>query len=400
MDSKLPKALHAICGKPMLWHVLQKAKRIRPKKIVVVAGYRKDLVENYVRQHDVQVVWQKKLLGSGHAAACAAEKLRGFQGPVLVIYCDTPLISSESIQSVLRNHGKKSTDCTMLSVYVKNPSGYGRIRRNAEGGVSGIVEDADCSAFEKRITEINAGCYVFKAGKLFSALQSVRKNPAKKEYYLTDVIKLLARDGNVESLLAGREEEMLGVNTRLDLSYLQGHMQNEILESFIKKGVTIRDPKSTVIDAGVLIGRDSVILPHTVIEEDSVIGRGCTIGPFARIRGGSMIGDGSVIGNFVEVVRSKIGKKTQVKHLSYLGDAEVGSFVNIGAGTITANYDGRAKHKTVIRDRAQIGSGTILVAPVTIGKSAKTGAGSVVTKGKHVRAGGVVVGVPARELRK
>ncbi len=399
MNSDLPKALHPLCGKPMLWFLLGKAKGLVAKKVIVVAGYRKKLIKNYLRRDDAQVVWQKELLGSGHAVNQTAKMLSRSSGSVLVLYCDTPLVSEQSISALLENHKTQNTDCSMLSVKLKDPSGYGRVKRGPFGEVQAIVEEGDCSETERSIDEINVGCYVFRAKKLFACLKAVQKNPKKKEYYLTDVVSLLARDGKVESFLARCEEEMLGVNTRKDLSHLQENMQKNILESFVEKGVTIRDPKSTVIDAGVVIGKDTAILPHTVIEGDSVIGKGCTIGPFARIRGGSVIGDGSVIGNFVEIVRSKVGKSTRIKHLSYIGDAEVGSFVNIGAGTITANYDGRAKYKTIIKDKAQIGSGTILVAPVTIGRSSKTGAGAVVTKGKNVKDGTVVVGVPARKLR-
>ena len=399
MRSPLPKALHRVCGQPMIWHLVEKANVFSAKKPVVIAGHGIKLVRNFLGQN-ARVIWQKRLLGSGHAVNQAAGVFRGFRGSVLVLYCDTPLIKTETIDKLLRNHRATRTDCTMLSVRLQDPSGYGRVRRAADGLVERIIEHDDASPEEQAINEINVGCYVFDARKLFSALRLVRRDPKKKEYYLTDVIAVLAENGKVDSILAGDPEEARGINTRMDLSILQEAMQENLLKKWIEKGVEIRDPKTTTIDADVEIGIDTVILPHTVIQEGSRIGRGCSIGPFARIRGGSKIGDGTVVGNFVEVVRSKIGNKSYIKHLSYIGDAEVGSGVNVGAGTITANYDGKKKHKTVIKDGAQIGSGTVLVAPVTIGRFAKTGAGAVVTKGKNVPDKTVVVGVPARQLQK
>ncbi len=406
MKSPLPKALHLICGETMLGHLLKRAEEAHAKKLIVVAGHRIDLVRKFlaIRQAGIgrraQIVHQKKLLGSGHAVNQAAKGLSGFKGSVLVMYCDTPLLSQGTVSKLLENHAARSTDCTFLSVKVGNPFSYGRVQRDPEGRVTGIIEEGDASAEEKKIQEINVGCYIFKRKLLFDALREIKRNPKKKEYYLTDVIQVLARSGNVEAVVTQDREEVLGVNTRQDLARLEGLMDERLLNQWIEKGVRIRDPKTTIIDAGVEIGHDTVILPHTVIEEKSVIGKNCVIGPFARIRGASRIGDKSIVGNFVEIVRSKIGDHTQVKHLSYIGDAEVGSFVNIGAGTITANYDGKKKHKTLIRDRAQIGSGTVLVAPVTVGRSAKTGAGAVVTRGQHVPDRAIVVGVPARKLTR
>jgi bifunctional UDP-N-acetylglucosamine pyrophosphorylase/glucosamine-1-phosphate N-acetyltransferase len=343
-------------------------------------------------------VKQEKQLGSGNAVNQAASKLSNFGGPVFVFYCDTPLISVESAKRLLKNYRVRSADCALLSVNSPRPFGYGRIKRDPEGTIEKIVEENDASPEEKAITEINAGCYVFDSKKLFQALKEVRQNALKKEYYLTDAVEILAPGGKVDSVLTADTQEILGINDRLDLAKAEKIMQERILEEWLKKGVRIRDPKSTVIDADVEIGQDTVLLPHTVIEQGSVIGSGCTVGPFARIRGASRIGDGSVIGNFVEIVRSNVGRHTQIKHLSYIGDALVGSFVNIGAGSITANYDGKKKHKTIIKDKAQIGSGTILVAPVVVGRGAKTGAGAVVTKKNNVPDRAVVVGVPARRL--
>ena len=400
MKSGLPKALHPLGGRPMLGFLLENARGFSPKKIVVVAGHRMDLVKEFVGRRAI-VVKQEKLLGSGHAVSQAAKEFSNFSGSVLVLYCDTPLVSAASLRGLLKNHRERSTDGSLLSARVADPSGYGRIRRAAGGFVERIVEETDAGPGEKAIREINAGCYVFKAGKLFDALKNLRRNAAKKEYYLTDVIALLTGNGGrVEAVEATDPAEIQGVNTRKDLALLEGVMRRRLIERCMEDGASFRDPSTTTVDAGVRIGQDTVICPHTVLEEDSVIGRGCRIGPFARIRGGSRIGDGVVIGNFVEIVRSKIGTGTQIKHLSYIGDAEIGSGVNIGAGTVTANYDGKKKHKTIVRDGAQIGSGTILIAPVVIGRKAKTGAGAVVTKNTEVPGGSVMVGIPARNMRK
>lgn len=398
MRSDLPKALQPICGETMLSHLLTRAEKTGSKKIIVVAGYKIGLVKENVG-HRARIVHQKELLGSGHAVNQACGALDGFKGSVLVMYCDTPLISQGTINRLIKTHLETGSDGTLLSVELTNPFSYGRIQRDDSGYVAKIIEEGDAGEDEKKIREINVGCYVFKKEALFGALKEVRKNPKKKEYYLTDVIEILAGRGKVEAVITGDREEVLGVNTRQDLANIEALMQQRLLSEWIERGVRLRDPKTTVIDASVEIGHDTVILPHTVIEDHSRIGKNCVIGPFARIRGGSKIGDGCVVGNFVEVVRSKIGSQTFIKHLSYIGDAEVGKQVNIGAGTITANYDGKNKHKTIIKDKAHIGSGTILVAPVTVGRGAKTGAGTVVTKGNNVPDHAVVVGVPARQLK-
>lgn len=399
MRSQLPKALHGICGRPMTEFLIQRAKEAGSRKTMVIAGYQFERVRLALGARTL-VVLQKDQLGSGHALQQSAAAFSNFDGSVLVLYCDTPLITTSTLKKLLENHRTHGTDCTFLSVDSPAPEDYGRVKRNIQGSVEKIVEEPDASPEEKMIREINVGCYLFRAKKLYAALKRVQKNSHKKEYYLTDVVEILSQKGRVEAVKTVDQEEVLGVNTRIDLSRVQEIMQRRLLEAWMERGVNVRDVKTTFIDSDVKIGQDTVLLPHTVIEEGSQIGDRCVIGPFARIRGASRIGSESMIGNFVEIVRSKIGRNSQVKHLSYLGDAEVGDFVNIGAGTITANFDGKSKHKTMIHDRAQIGSGTILVAPVTVGRGAKTGAGAVVTKGTRVKNGSVYVGVPARELKK
>ena len=399
LKSELPKALHTVCGVPMLDLLIERSEALGCRDIFVVAGHRADLVRKAVGPR-AAIVLQKARLGSGHAVGRTAGRLRNFKGPLFVFYCDTPLLTAATVERLRKSHRASGADGTLLSTRSKNPRGYGRVVRGPGGRVLKIVEEINASEEEKRLDEVNVGCYVFESKKLFPALSAVRRDPLKKEIYLTDVIELLARRGRVEAVVTGDREEVLGVNSRRELATVEEAMQRRILEAWMDKGVRIRDPRTTVIDANVRIGQDTVILPHTVIEEGSVIGKGCTIGPFARIRGKSRIGDGSVIGNFVEIVRSTLGRKTLVKHLSYLGDARVGSYVNIGAGTITANFDGMKKYNTIIKDKAQIGSGTIFVAPVTVGRSARTGAGAVVTKGNNIPDRGVFVGVPARQIRK
>ncbi len=399
MLSELPKAMHTLCGEPMLGFLLERAEDAGASKTAVIAGHGIERVREYVGDRAV-IVAQNKQWGSGHAVSQAERALANFHGSVFVFYCDTPLIRRSTVESLLENHRQNKTVCTLLSVMRQDPQGYGRVKRGTGGRVEKIVEELDATPGEKRIREVNVGCYIFDKKKLFHALKGITKNPKKKEVYLTDVIEVLARDGRVESVAVGDEGEVAGINTRRDLAEMEQRMQKEILEGWLDRGVTIRDPKTTVIDADVRIGQDTVLLPHTCLEEGTVIGKGCRIGPFARVRGKSQIGDGAIIGNFVEIVRSRVGKNTQIKHLSYIGDAEIGASVNIGAGTITANYDGRKKHKTVIGDKAQIGSGTILIAPVRIGSGAKTGAGAVVPKGKNVPAGSVVIGIPARTLAR
>ncbi len=399
MKSELPKAMHLICGKPMLWHLLDKARRLKAATTVVVAGYGIERVRTAFGG-SAHIVEQKELLGSGHAVMQAVKVLKGFTGQVAVLYCDTPLISFETLADLKKAHTAGEADCTLLSMMAENPRGYGRVLKDEGGSVRGIIEEIDADEEQKAIREVNVGAYFFGAKELFGALREIPRNPVKNEYYLTDVVEILARHGRVESVLVKDARETAGVNTRLELSQLQESMQTKILNELIENGVNIRDPKTTVIDAGVKIGKDTVILPHTVIEENTVIGKNCQIGPFARLRGASVVGDGSVIGNFVELVRSQVGKNSQVKHLSYLGDARIGNNVNVGAGTITANFDGKKKHATVIKDNAQIGSGTVLIAPVTVGRGAKTGAGAVVTKGSHIPDKGIVIGVPAKSLSK
>lgn len=399
MKSQTPKALHKLCGKPLLEFLLDRARDLGCQKTVVVAGYGIDAVKEFVGTR-ATVVDQKELLGSGHAVLRAQSALEGFTGQILVLYCDTPLVSADLLKCLMQNQQDKKTVCSLVSAKFDHPTGYGRIRRAPDGSVIKIVEENDLEGHERAIKEVNIGCYAFDSGKLFQGLKKISKNAKKQEYYLTDVVEILARSGRVEAVLADNTKEIMGVNSKKELAELENYLQSKVLDRLMEDGVRVRSPQTTIVDVNVKIGQDTVLWPGSVIEEGTVVGKGCSIGPYARIRGGSSIGDGSVIGNFVEIVRSHIGQKTQIKHLTYIGDAKVGSCVNIGAGTITANYDGKKKHQTVIKDGAHIGSGTVLIAPVTVGSKATTGAGAVVTKNRHVPNGALVAGVPARILAK
>lgn len=397
MKSDMPKALHSVCGRPMLGHLLAAAKTLNPQKIVVVAGFQAEQIRKFVGSRAL-IAQQRELLGSGHAVLQAQTQLKGFKGRVLIAYCDTPFISAETLSGLMKVQDRDRALCAIATAVLDEPRGYGRIIRNSDASVQSIVEETDASPAQAAIREINVGCYAVEAQALFRALSKIKPNSRKKEYYLTDIVELLAQEGRVSALQIRNLNEMQGVNSQKDLADMNVNMQRAILDKWMEQGVVIRDPGTVIVDVDVKIGRGTVLHPHTVIEEGSVIGENCQIGPFARIRGGSVIEDGAVVGNFVEVVRSRVGKRSQAKHLAYLGDTEVGERVNIGAGTITANYDGKNKHKTVIKDGAFIGSGTILIAPVTVGRDARTGAGAVVTRGRHVPDKSIVVGIPAKVL--
>ncbi|MFA5410370.1 MAG: DapH/DapD/GlmU-related protein, partial [Candidatus Omnitrophota bacterium] len=326
--------------------------------------------------------------------------LKNFKGTLLVLYADNPLLKKETLVKLLEYHRQNNLDATLLVASLDKPAGYGRILRDKYAAVSGIVEEKDADDFQKEIKEINTGIMCFKKEKIARALKRVKPENKKKEYYLTDAIGIIYKDGGlIDSVRLGDINEALGVNSRLDLARANKIMQARINEGFMKEGVTILDPDSTFINYGAKIGRDSVIYPFTVIESGVIIGKHCSVGPFAHLREGTRLKDNCLIGNFVEAVRSVIGSKTIAKHFCYLGDSRIGQKVNIGAGTVTANFDGLKKNISVIKDNAFIGSDSVLLAPVRIGKRAVTGAGSVVVKNTAVPDNTVVVGVPARQIK-
>jgi len=397
MRSETPKVLHQICGRPMLGYVLDLSRSLKAKKIVAVLGYKHEEVRKYLTSGVISVV-QKKLLGTANALKSALPALKGFKGTVLVLYGDNPLLQKETASKLLKYHMENNLDATLLTAQMEKPAGYGRILRDKYSGICGIVEEKDADDFDKDIKEINTGIICFNKDRLSEALKFVKPDNRKKEYYLTDTIKILYKSGRlVDAVKISDINEALGVNSRVDLAKANAIMQRRINEKYMKEGVSIVDPASAFIGWGAKIGKDSVIYPFTVIESDVRIGRRCFVGPFAHLRAGTCLEDDTLVGNFVEITRSRIGSKTIAKHFSYIGDTAVGRRVNIGAGTVTANFDGRKKNRTVIKDRAFIGSDTVLVAPVSVGFDAITGAGSVVIR--KVSDKTTVAGVPARVLK-
>ena len=399
MKSGLPKVLHQVCGKPVLEYVLDIAKGLRSLKTYVVVGHGSQKVRDVVGD-GVQFVQQDKLLGTADAVNRCALYLKNYQGTILVLCGDTPLLTKNTVAAMLRQHHHAQASATVLTATIECPHGYGRIVR--EGGqIRAIREQKDASEVEDKIKEINVGVYCFNSKKLFEILKKVKLSPGKKEFYLTDVIELLLADGKKVATVTTRDETVaFGINTREDLAQAQAIIRQRILSKHMLSGVTVIDPLTTFIESGVSIGRDTVIHPMTVIHTDVRIGKNCSIGPMARLRHGTRISDGAEIGNFTEVSRTLIGRGVMQKHFSFLGDASVGQGANIGAGVVTANYDGVHKNKTFIGPRAFIGSDAILVAPNKIGAGAMIGAGSVLSKGKNVPAGMVAVGVPARVIKK
>jgi len=401
MKSSIPKVLHSIGGKPITQHLIDTINLIGIRKIIVIVGHKEDLVREKLR--GVKYLKQNELLGTGDAVLKTKKLLLEDKNidSVLVSYGDTPLLKPETLKKIIERHTSTKSACTLLRAHLKNPTGYGRILRSSNNKIVKIIEELDTSIYEKVIEEINVGVYCFNKNILFEALEEVRPNNRKNEYYLTDVIDILAKAGMViDSVSTDDPEEFLGVNTRRDLIQAEHVLRRRVIDSIIQDGVRIVDPNNTYIEEGAKIQKDTLIYPYTFIESSVRIGSCCSIGPFVRLRAGTLVDDGVSIGNFVEIVRSRIGKRTKIKHQCYIGDTIIGNNVNIGAGTIVANYDGKRKHKTIIEDNAFIGTGTILIAPVKVGKGAVTGAGSVVTKNKNVPAGKTVVGIPARILKK
>lgn len=398
MKSQTPKVLHKLCGRPLIGYVLDLVAALKPASTVAVLGHQQELVRAHIPK-GIKIVLQKKLIGTAEAVKVGLSALKGFKGTVLVLYGDNPLLTKESLRKLLDYHLENNIDATLLTATLKKPFGYGRIMRDKYSSICGIVEEKDADEVQKDIKEINTGIMAFKKDVLERNLKYIRPNNQKKEYYLTDLIEILAKKNFlVDGIKLTDAQEGLGINTGAELAKANALMQKIVNDKFMLNGVTIVDPASTFINFGTKIGADTVIYPFTVIERDVKIGKRCFLGPFAHLRDGVVLGDDVTAGNFIEMVRSSVGNKTFVKHFSYLGDSTVGANVNIGAGTVTANFDGKNKHYTVIKDHVNIGSDTIIVAPVKIGKFAATGAGAVVTKNIPDKA--VVVGVPAKILKK
>jgi len=401
MKSDMPKVLHKVCGSPMLQYVLEAARGAGLDPVRVVIGYGAERIREHFAGANVEWIEQKEQLGTGHAVMTAAPMYKGFSGDVVALYGDVPLLKAETISALLAAHRREKALCTVLTAKVDDPTGYGRIVRSKSGALKAIVEQRDATKAQLKIKEMNSGIMAFDGPTLFETIRRVKNDNSQREYYLTDVVEMLSRKrGKVATFTVDDPREILGINSRAQLAEVSRIMRMQIIERLMAEGVTIVDPENTYIEHNVEIGRDTVILPYTVICAGVKIGKGCEVGPFTHLRVDTVMEDGSEVGNFTEVKKGRIGRRTKAKHLSYLGDVDIGEDVNIGAGTIVANYDGKKKHLTIIGDRAFVGSGSVLVAPVKIGKGATTGAGAVVTRNHDVPDGAVVVGVPAKLLKK
>ncbi len=431
MKSNLPKVLHAVAGKPMIWHALEAIKQSTTEKPVVVVGHGADEVTKYLGD-SAQTVLQSPQLGTGHAVMQAESLLKDKTNLVVVCYADMPLLRGETLQKLVELQKSNTGALSMLTVVADDPRGFGRILRKEDGSVQAIVEDYVATPEQKLIKELNVGGYCFDAKWLWDALKRIPKNPQKGEYYLTDVIELAVQDGlPVQAMVMDDMQETIGVNTRVHLAEVETAMRARINQGHMLNGVTILDPASTYIEASVVIGKDTVIMPNTYIHgmtemgeanvigpnsiiRDTEIGDRCKIlasvtegaviendvdiGPFARLRKGAHLGNHVHMGNFGEVKDSYLAEGVKMGHFSYIGNAQIGANTNIGAGTITCNYDGAKKHLTEIGADVFIGSDTMLVAPLKIGARSRTGAGAIVTK--NVPEDTLVVGMPARAIKK
>lgn len=398
--SETPKVLHCLAGKPVLHYVLDVAQAVGSLRTYVVVGHKADCVRESVAGR-AEVVIQPSLLGTADAVRCCADHFKGVGGEVLVMCGDTPLLDKAVIRKLVQSHRKNGHLATVLTTVLAEAAGYGRIIRNAKGALLAIREQKDCSPEEAALREINTGVYCFSAVALFSMIGKIKANPKKKEFYLTDIIELVAGQGGKTGAFVSDEwTANLGLNTRVELALAEKILREKILTYWMENGVTLVDPATTYIEDGAVIGQDTVIYPCTYIHAGVRIGQHCSIGPFARLRPGTKLGDHVAIGNFAEVSRSVLGAGVMMKHFSFLGDAVVGEGANIGAGAVTANYDGKNKNKTRIGRKAFIGCDAVLVAPTEVGDGAVAGAGCVVTPSRKIPAGMVGVGIPARAIKK
>ncbi len=404
MVSDLPKVLHPVLGVPLLDHVVEKVAALGCEPRVVVVGHGRDLVTSRFDGRGLVWALQEPQLGTGHAASVGVERgveVAGEDGDVLILNGDLPLLEMATLERLLERHRAAGADLSLLTCEKSDPTGYGRIARDDAQRLVDIVEESDADEAMRARREINVGVYVFRIRVFRELFARTGANNAQNEYYLTDVVVAAARGGLVvETVPVESEAEIAQINTRRELAEVSETLRARLLDELMDGGVTMIDPSTVHVELGVRIGKDTTILPYVYIEHDVEIGSGCEIGPFTHLRPGTRIGDNVRVGNFVEIKASSVASRSKVSHLAYVGDAEVGEDVNVGAGTIFANYDGVRKNRTVVKSGAFIGSGTILVAPVTVGERAVTGAGAVVTRGKDVPDGSVVVGVPAKQLRE
>jgi bifunctional UDP-N-acetylglucosamine pyrophosphorylase/glucosamine-1-phosphate N-acetyltransferase len=437
MKSARAKVLHELDGLPLIAYVCRTARSLGPQKIYVVVGHQASEVQQAVQNEvgDTAVfVTQTEQRGTGDAVMAAQSQLENSDSLVLILSGDVPLIRQGTLEAFFHQHRDSKAVCSILSVRLENPTGYGRIIRDQNDGFLRIVEQKDASPEEQTVKEINSGIYCFDARKLFAALKRVQPSNQQGEYYLTDVPEILLSEGaKINVYLYGNAREVSGINTRAELAEFENLMRrNTIRKLMVDDGVTFIDPSHAYVSAEAEVGRDCIIYPGVSIEGKSVIGEACEIrsgtritnsrlgsnvvvkdhcvvidseiqsdcavGPFAHLRMNAVLEEGSVVGNFVEVKKSRLGRGSKAMHLTYLGDATIGENTNIGAGTVTCNYDGKDKHATIIEDDVRIGSDTMLVAPVRVGRGSVTAAGSVVTE--DVPPDTLVAGVPAVVKRK
>jgi bifunctional UDP-N-acetylglucosamine pyrophosphorylase/glucosamine-1-phosphate N-acetyltransferase len=401
MKSAVPKVLIDLLGWPLVAHPIAAARSLRPARIAVIGGRHLPAMRKALAESGVAFAKQRKPLGTAHAVRCGLKALPGGSNDVLVLSGDVPLVRVETLRRLVATHRRARAGITMLTAVMDDPGSLGRVVRGPDGGLLRIVEDREADAATRAIREVNSGIYVFSRSRLDALLPKVGKKNAQGEYYLTDLLALEREGGGRVALVAAEDPgEAAGVNSPAELLQARDILQRRIFEDLLGRGVRIVAPHLTCIEAGVSIGEGCVIEPFSVIRAAVTIAPFSRVGPFAHVRPGSKLERGVQVGNFVEVKGSRLGTGVRALHLSYLGDADVGPDANIGAGTITANFDGRKKHRTRIGPGAFIGSGTVLVAPVAVGRSARTGAGAIVLGGEDVPAGATVAGVPARILKQ
>ncbi|HKG47676.1 MAG TPA: bifunctional UDP-N-acetylglucosamine diphosphorylase/glucosamine-1-phosphate N-acetyltransferase GlmU [Pyrinomonadaceae bacterium] len=437
MKSRRAKVLHEIGGSPVISYVVRAAQALEPRSIIVIVGHQAEEVERAVLAEVGELasfVVQEKQRGTGDAVESARSVLENSDSVVLVLSGDVPMIRVETLKKFIEHHNNTGAACSILSVRLENPTGYGRIIRDDSGTFQKIVEQRDASDEQRQVREINSGIYCFEAKDLFRALRKIEPKNDQGEYYLTDVAEIILASGRTVSVYVNNDpREVSGINTRAELAEFENLVRRSAIRRLmIESGVTFIDPSHAYISAEAEIGRDTIIHPNVTIEGESVIGEGCVIragaritnsrlgdnvvvkdhsiivdsqigsncavGPFAHLRMNAVLEEKATVGNFVEVKKSRLKRGTKAMHLTYLGDATIGERTNIGAGTVTCNYDGVNKHETIIEDDVKVGSDTMLVAPVRVGARSITGAGSVVTK--DVPPDSLVAGVPAEVKKK
>ncbi|HSK08185.1 MAG TPA: bifunctional UDP-N-acetylglucosamine diphosphorylase/glucosamine-1-phosphate N-acetyltransferase GlmU [Vicinamibacterales bacterium] len=415
MKSAVPKVLHPVAGTPMIEYALRTAAALSPATRTVIVGHEAGQVKQALAAHnDLRFVLQEPQLGTGHAVMQAASLFEGARGTLLLLSGDAPRLSVDTLRQLLAEHERAGFAATVLTALVADPTGYGRILRDA-AGVTRIVEHRDATPEERQVPEINSSIYAFDLEPLFPALSRVAADNAQAEYYLTDLVGIYRGDGRrVGAVVAERSDEILGINSRGELAAMSRRIWRDRADALMAEGVTLEDPDTTYVDAGIPVGRDTTICPGVTLQGRTSIGSGCVIhagvrivdstleddvlvldhclitgahiaqearvGPFARIRPETHVGRGAHVGNFVELKKTRLGAGSKAMHLAYLGDATIGERVNVGAGTITCNYDGVKKNPTVIEDGAFIGSDSQLVAPVRVGRGAYVAAGSSITR--------------------